>query len=115
MIYLNLVDILCPRIEGNFISILTQVTAQSAIEYCSVMSLQNLDLSLFVGDFKRVSLLNFSAYLDKLGVSEAKKKIALHARSFHNVISVSEAGNEVTIRTDIQYGVDFGTTTTETT
>ena len=47
-----------------------------------------LEENLIEGEYKRVSVTNFSKYLDKLGVSEAKKKIALKATSFHNIISL---------------------------
>lgn len=69
---------------------------------------------LFEGEFKRTSLQNFQAYLDKVGVvSQTKKKIALEAASFKNIISTNEE-NEVKIVTEVQYGVDLGPTRTET-
>ena len=69
--------------------------------------------NVFVGEFRRVSTRNFSAYLDKVGVTQAKKKIALNeTASFSNIITLSN--NEVKIVTKIQYGVDIGDTSTET-
>lgn len=70
---------------------------------------------LFEGEFKRTSLQNFQAYLDKVGViSQAKKKIALEAASFKNIISTSEDKTIVNIVTEVDYGVDLGPTRTET-
>ena len=70
-------------------------------------------MSLISGHYKRISIDNFSAYLDKIGVTEAKKKIALKQLSFSNFISQPKP-NQVKIVTEIQYGVDIGTATTET-
>ena len=70
-------------------------------------------MSLISGHYKRISIDNFSAYLDKIGVTEAKKKIALKQLSFSNFISQPKS-NQVKIVTEIQYGVDIGTATTET-
>ena len=78
---------------------------------CTQLS-SRISKNVFVGEFRRVSTSNFSAYLDKVGVTQAKKKIALNeTASFSNIITLSN--NEVKIVTKIQYGVDIGTTTTE--
>ena len=71
-------------------------------------------MTLFEGSFERVCVQNFSAYLDKIGVSEAKKKIALNANLFRQIISFQEDQQTIKIVTEIQYGVDFGLTSTET-
>ena len=71
------------------------------------------EMSLISGRYKRISIDNFSAYLDKIGVSKAKKKIALSAFSFSNFISEEPMSKRVKIVTEIQYGVDIGTATTE--
>ena len=73
-----------------------------------------LKMALFEGSFERVCVQNFSAYLDKIGVSEAKKKIALNANLFRQIISFQEDQQTIKIVTEIQYGVDFGLTSTET-
>ena len=76
--------------------------------------MSKIDENLFNGEFRRISIHNFPAYLDKIGVSPAKKKIALNAASFSNIITWDSQNNEITIVTKIKYGVDMGITTTET-
>ena len=71
-------------------------------------------MAIFEGSFERVCVQNFSAYLDKIGVSEAKKKIALNANLFRQIITFQKEQQIVKIVTQIQYGVDLGLTTTET-
>ena len=79
---------------------------------CTQLS-SRISKNVFVGEFRRVSTCNFSAYLDKVGVTQAKKKIALNEMAFFsNIITLSN--NEVKIVTKIQYGVDIGATRTET-
>ena len=71
-------------------------------------------MAIYEGSFERVCVQNFSAYLDKIGVSEAKKKIALNANLFRQIITFQKEQQIVKIVTQIQYGVDLGLTTTET-
>ena len=71
-------------------------------------------MALIEGSFERVHVQNFSAYMDKIGVSQAKKKIALNANKFRQIITFSEEQQIVKIVTEIQYGVDVGLTSTET-
>jgi hypothetical protein len=80
-----------------------------------VTLLTNAQRELFEGRFARVSTQNFSAYLDKIGLSKAKRKIALNSSTFFNIITCIADGSEIQIATEIGYAVDIGgTTTTET-
>ena len=56
-------------------------------------------MALFEGSFERVHVQNFSAYMDKIGVSQAKKKIALNANKFRQIITFSEEQQIVKIVT----------------